>query len=188
MGLRKFPDIRTFAYNSEKTQSWETEVKSAGSGMTRTMTNRHYPKWIISTKFNYLTHKQANELLGFIALVKGEYEPFYFLDPEDHEEKDIQLPRIRPGEYQCVMKFGEFVEPARYVEKVSVTVDGTPVSSSSYTVSDGVVIFNTAPSAASVVKASYTYYFRVRFGGDKQGIQNVFLNFNKSKTLKLVTD
>ena len=71
---------------------------------------------------------------------------------------------------------------------MTVTLDGAPVPSSDYTVNDGVVIFSTAPSAASVVKASYTYYFRVRFGGDKQGIQNVFLNFNKSKTLKLVTD
>lgn len=188
MGLKKFPDIRTFAYNSEKTQMWETVVKSAGSGMTRTMTNRHFPKWVISTKFNYLTHKQANELLGFIALVKGEYEPFYFLDPEDHEEKEVRLPLLRPGEYQCVMKFGGFAEPAEYVEDVSVTLNGKLVAGTDYTVSRGAIIFNTAPPADSVVKASYTYYFRVRFGGDKQGIQNVFLNFNKSKTLKLVTD
>ena len=157
----------------------------SGSGKTRSMTNQLYPQWIISAKLLHLTRAEANELMGFVALLKGNYEPFLWLDPEDYEEKGVQLPMITPGIYQAVMRIGKYTEPVDYIENVTVYIDGTK-QSSGYSVTNGTIKFSTPPSANSKVAADYTYYWKVRFSQDEMEIQNIFVNLNDSKTFKMV--
>lgn len=158
----------------------------SGSGKTRSMTNQLYPQWIISAKLLHLTREEANELMGFVALLKGNYEPFLWLDPEDYEEKGVQLPMVSPGVYQAVMRIGGYTEPVDYIENVTVYIDGTK-QSSGYSVTNGTVKFSTPPSANSKVTADYTYYWKVRFTQDEMEIQNIFVNLNDSKTFKMVS-
>ena len=76
MGLRKFPDIRKFAWKSTKTQRWNTEVRRSGSGQVRTMTTWTYPQWEITAQFVHLTIDEYKKIMGFFALLKGGTEPF----------------------------------------------------------------------------------------------------------------
>lgn len=158
----------------------------SGSGKVRSMTNQLYPQWIISAKLLHLTREEANELMGFVALLKGNYEPFLWLDPEDYEEKGVQLPMITPGVYQAVMRIGKYTEPVDYIENVTVYVDGTK-QSSGYSITNGTIKFSVAPAANSKVTADYTYYWKVRFSQDEMEIQNIFVNLNDSKTFKMVS-
>lgn len=159
----------------------------SGSGKTRSMTNQLYPQWIISAKLLHLTRDEANELMGFAALLKGNYEPFLWLDPEDHEEKGVQLPMVTPGVYQAVMRIGGYTEPVDHIENATVYIDGTKQPSGAYTVVNGMVKFSTPPTANSKVTADYTYYWKVRFTQDEMEIQNIFVNLNDSKTFKMVS-
>lgn len=159
----------------------------SGSGKTRSMTNQLYPQWIISAKLLHLTREEANELMGFVALLKGNYEPFLWLDPEDYEEKGVQLPMVSPGVYQAVMRIGGYTEPVDYIENVTVYIDGVKQSSGTYSVTNGMVKFSVSPSASSKVTADYTYYWKVRFAQDEMEIQNIFVNLNDSKTFKMVS-
>lgn len=187
MAIRKFPDIRTMDWKSTKSEKWNTEVQRSGSGMVRTMTTWLYPQWTIETRFAYLTDDQYRTLLGFVALIKGAHEPFLWLDPEDYEEKGIQLPRDNDGHYQAVMRMGPYTEPVAYIENVTVYVDGAEVKSTDYTVTNGVISFDTPPGADAVVTADYTYWWKVQLDDDGLGIEKVFKDINKSKTMKLVT-
>lgn len=159
----------------------------SGSGKTRSMTNQLYPQWIISAKLLHLTREEANELMGFVALLKGNYEPFLWLDPEDYEEKGVQLPMVSPGVYQAVMRIGGYTEPVDYIENVTVYIDGVKQSSGTYSVTNGMVKFSVSPLASSKVTADYTYYWKVRFAQDEMEIQNIFVNLNDSKTFKMVS-
>lgn len=159
----------------------------SGSGKTRSMTNQLYPQWIISAKLLHLTREEANELMGFVALLKGNYEPFLWLDPEDYEEKGVQLPMVSPGVYQAVMRIGGYTEPVDYIENVTVYIDGVKQSSGTYSVTNGMVKFSVSPSASSKVTADYTYYWKVRFAQDEMEIQNIFMNLNDSETFKMVS-
>ena len=159
----------------------------SGSGKTRSMTNQLYPQWIISAKLLHLTREEANELMGFVALLKGNYEPFLWLDPEDFEEKGVQIPMIAPGIYQAVMRIGGYTEPVDHIENVTVYIDGAKQSSGAYSVTNGMVKFSVSPSASSKVTADYTYYWKVRFVQDEMEIQNIFVNLNDSKTFKMVS-
>lgn len=187
MVMRKFPKLKKFSFSSTKKQKWNTKIQMSGSGKTRSMTNQLYPQWIISAKLRHLTREEANELMGFVALLKGNYEPFLWLDPEDCEEKGVQLPMVTPGVYQAVMRIGGYTEPVDHIENATVYIDGTKQPSGAYTVVNGMVKFSTPPTANSKVTADYTYYWKVRFTQDEMEIQNIFVNLNDSKTFKMVS-
>lgn len=187
MIIKKFPELRKLAYSSTKTQNWNTQVQKSGSGKVRTLTNQLYPEWTITAKLIELTNAEARKLMGFAALLKGAHTPFLWLDPEDYEEKGIQLPLIANGIYQAVMKMGDYVEPVEYIEKVAVYVDGVKQASNAYTVTGGTVKFKTGPASTAKITADYTYYWKVMLADDGIETENIFADFNKSKTFKMVT-
>ena len=70
--------------------------------------------------------------------------------------------------YQATMKLGEHVEPVEYIENAIVYIDGIKQNASTYSLDGGVIKFKTTP--AGIVTADYTYYWRVHFADDRQGI------------------
>lgn len=184
MALRKFPNIRTFAWKSTKEQKWNTVIKTAGSGKIRTMTTWQYPQYVITTEFAYLTPEQYRELMGFFSLVKGGHEPFLFLDPEDYEEINIPLGRGRDGQWQALRRVGDYLEPVAYVEDVILYADGVRVDGAFS--DDGVIRCTGTVAPDAVITADYTYYWKVRLDGSFTA-EAVFQDIFKSKSMKLVT-
>ena len=185
MALKKLPDLRRFAWESTKSQKWETTSQRSASGRMRTLTNQLYPNWTITASYNCLTDAEARQLHGFAASVKGGFEPFLWLDPEDYQEKGRPLAALDGTRYQATMKLGEHVEPVEYIENVAVYVDGIRQNPSSYSIDAGVVKFKTTP--AGTVTADYTYYWRVHFADDGLEIEKIFQDANKaSLTLEVV--
>lgn len=189
MTLAKFPAALQgkCAISSTKKQKWNTEIHVSGSGRCRSMTNQLYPKWTISAMLQPLSDQEARVLNGFVASLRGGYEPFLWKDPEDYHEQGTTLAKISSTVYQAVMKMGDYVEPVEYIENVSVYVNGTKQAASAYTVSNGYVTFSTAPASNATVTADYDYYWKVRFDDDGMGIDHVFDNLNRSERFKLVT-
>lgn len=185
--MRIFPDIRKFAWSSTKECTWETTVATAGSGRVRTLTNRKYPKWTITTKFKTLTDDEARAMFGFVNQIKGAYEPFFFLDPEDNKETNCPLPSLGSGQYQFTMRMGDYVQPVYKVDNVTIYKDEVKVPSTEYTISGGVVSFKNAPSSASSITADYTYYWKVIMTNDNFRITVLFFNINQSDNLTLET-
>lgn len=185
MALKKFPDIRRFAWESTKAQKWETTSQRSASGRMRTLTSQLYPNWTITASYNALTDEEARQLQGFAASVKGSFEPFLWLDPEDYQEKGHPLVMLDDTRYQATMKQGEHAEPVEYIENVTVYIDGIKQNSSNYTVDGGIIRFKTTP--AGTVTADYTYYWQVHFANDELEIEKVFDNVNTATlTLEVV--
>ena len=182
--MKKFPDIRTFSWKSQKTQQWNTVTKRSGSGRVRTMTTWRYPQWTITTQFAYLTPAQYKTIMGFFASLKGAYEPFLWLDPEDNCERGVQLGHGRGGRFQAVRRWGSYLEPVEYVEDVTVYADGKVVPAR---FENGEIRLANAVVADAVITADYTYYWRVMLADDKFAAEAVFRDFYKSKSIKLVT-
>lgn len=186
--MKVIPITDGIAWKSTKTQKWNTSVKEFGSGKERTLTRWAYPKWEIDTHFALLTPEGADSLFGFFASLKGAYEPFLWLDPEHNKVKDIQ---IGTGDnvtasFQAIKKFGGYVEPTKDVkaDTLEVKVNGVKVKSS---VKDGLITLETIPKQGEKITASYTYYWRVRLSDDSFGIEVLFKDIWKSKSMKLVS-
>lgn len=183
--MRTFPaELNGLAWESTKSMSWGTKIQKSGSGKVRTLTTQLLPNWTIETKFQILDDEQYRKLLGFVALVKGAHEPFYWLDPEDYQEKGIQLSGTA-GSYQAVMKLGDYVESVEKIDNVAVYVDGTKQAANTYTVTNGIIKFKTAPGSMAKVTADYRYYWKVMFSDDGMNVERKYLNINSSKSFKL---
>ena len=165
--------------------SWEVTEEKTGSGRIRTLTNQLYPAWTIETKLTYLTDAERRALMGFIASVKGGYEPFLWHDPEDNHESKAPLAHISGNKYQAVIRWGTYVEPCAYIENPVVYVDGVKQDSSTYTVSDGIITFKNAPASTAVITADYDYWWKVRFADSKFSTEMLFNNINRSDSFKL---
>ena len=184
MAIQVWPVMFGIAVRSSKTQKWNTTVERVGSGRMRSNTNQLLPLWNISIKYAWLDDERYKTIMGFVALLKGAHTPFWWLDPEDYQETEIQLPRLPSGAYQCVMKLGGYVEPVEKVDELTVYVNGTEQQSSAYTENNGVITFATTPASSAVVKATYRYYWKVHLVDDGLSVDHVFTNFKQTGTLK----
>lgn len=184
MAVKIWPVMTGIAIRSSKSQKWNTTVEKSGSGRMRSNTNQLLPSWSISIKYAWLTDADYREIMGFVALLRGAHEPFYWLDPEDYQETGMQIPNISGRTYQCVMKFGDYVEAVDYVDQLKVYVDGTLQASSAYTVNGGAVTFKSALPSGAIVTADYRYYWKVHIPADGISIDHVFYNLKQSGTIK----
>ena len=185
--IATWPVMSGIEMHSYKSMSYDGDVVTTGSGRKRSNTNQLLPKWNIEVKFGILTEANYKTILGFFALLKGGNTPFFWLDPDDNTETDIQLPKNTDGSYQCVMKWGSYVEAVDKVDRLKVYVDGTLQASSKYTVANGAIAFKTALASSVIVTASYRYYWKVHIPAGKIKMEHVFTNFKKSNTLNLET-
>ena len=184
MTVKIWPVMTGIAIRSSKSQKWNTTIEKAGSGRMRSNTSQLLPSWNINIKYAWLSDADYRMIMGFVALLKGAHEPFFWLDPEDYQETGIQLPMVSSGKYQCVMKFGNYVEPVEYVDQLKVYKDGTLQAASAYSVSGGTITFNTAPSSSAVITATYRYYWKVHLSDDGITMDHVFTNLKQTGNIK----
>ena len=184
MAIQVWPVMSNIVMRSSKSQKWNTAIETSGSGRKRSNTNQLLPLWNIGVKFWKLSDAEYRTIMGFVALLKGAHKPFWWLDPEDYQETGIQLPKNTDGSYQCVMKMGSYVEAVDKVDQLKVYVDGTLKAASTYTVSGGMVTFNTVPASGAVVTADYRYYWKVHLPADGISIEHVIEDFKQTGTLK----
>lgn len=184
MTTTTWPILTNIEMRSSKSQKWNTAIEQVGSGRKRSNTNQLMPLWTISVKFWKLSEADYKTIMGFVALRKGAHEPFYWLDPDDYQETAVTLPKISSGKYQCVMKFGGYIEAVEKVDQLTVYVNGTEQAASGYSESNGVITFATAPASDATVTATYRYYWKVHLPADGITMNHIFTDFKQTGTLK----
>ena len=177
MAFRKFPIIKGLAWTSSKTQKWQTTVQRTASGRVRTLTNQLYPQWNITAKYNALSDANARVIQGFVADIKGSYQPFYWLDPEDNKANNIPLAKLSDMVYQACMQQGNYIEPVSCLENLKIYFDGV-LKDTGYKENDGVITFSVAPPEGVKVTADYTYYWLVQLDGDGLTVNRSFRDAN----------
>ena len=186
------PELIKFKWDSIKKISWETKaIKSAG-GRLRTAANQVRPRITIETKLNHITDEQTQILYDFIRKVEGGKTPFFWLDREENTVNDVLLPRDGFGHYRLPVKPFPFdyTELMYYADNLTFTLGGEVIPGERLLLrygelivltDDGYEIRTDLPEA----RASFRYYWRVHFVDEGQGVERVFRNFNRSKTLKM---
>ncbi len=182
MAERFFPlEAGSAAWNSSVSQAWEVTQTETASGRRRAICSQLYPKLSFTVSFTALDDKNLSLLMGFYAKCKGTLLPFFYKDYGARVELQ-ELSRDESGKYQLFIKNGGYVLPCEKADNVSVYVDDKETAD--FTL-DGDIL--TVPTAMpkSVVKASFDYYWRVRFL-DTLSVTQSFANVN-NVDLKLVT-
>lgn len=167
-----FPKLAGQAWPIEREARWSTEVRETPSGREFRASSMSTPRWMYRLRFDVLrqgTDGELAQLLGFFNLHRGALDSFLFEDEDDKAvvAQQFALADGTTKDFQLVRSFGGFTEPVYELNGAPViTVNGTVVSTG-WTVDKGRISFATAPSAASILRWSGAYYWRVRFADDR---------------------
>lgn len=190
MSLPVFPNLKSQAWNSTKTQQWDTTVKISGSGKRKTMTTRAYPKWLIECSYTALTHKEITQIAGFLGTVKGQLKPFLWLDMEDYRQAGIN---IGTGDgikqrFQLLRSWPGFVEPVLdIVPNTLIIYQGSNIFKDFILEDNGIIYFPIPPPAGIKLTADFKYYWRVSLEEDDLTWEIFWYNFYKLNSFKVVT-
>nr|DAG49971.1 MAG TPA: minor tail protein [Bacteriophage sp.] len=188
--LKKWPINTHYLWTSSRKQIWDVSVKTSGSGLRRSMTNQTYSRWAITFSLFNLSDDEERTLHGFVAMHKGNYKPFLWLDPDASVATDIALVAVDStnAKYQCMILYDSYSIPAPYVEDVTVKGDGAVIAASGYTVDNntGIITFTTAPTAAKLT-ATFKYWWKVVLNSTEFTTARQFKNFVNVDSLEMET-
>lgn len=179
MADRFFPiDTNKASWSDTIGIQWAIQKQESASGLIRAIVEQDLPKYEYALSFPMLSKAEAESIIGFFNICRGQLLPFYIKGYNAHVEKQ-ELGKLPDGKYQLVKKHGDFVEPVERVENLEVFVNGSKVTN--YTESGGKITLSTS----GTVTASYDYFDKVRFGGNislTEKFENVW-----SCSIKVVT-
>jgi uncharacterized protein (TIGR02217 family) len=190
MSLPIFPELPTMAWNSQKTQRWDTIIQKSGSGRRKSFSRWAYPEWVIDCSYTCLDTETIKKAYGFFAMVRGQFQPFLWKDPEDYQETKV---RIGTGNganktFQLLRAYGGlYTEPVRDIVSgtLKVLVNDLPVTAALG--ADGQVALAAPPANGAAVTASFEYYWRVAFDGDELTWTNFWYGFYRLNKVTMVT-
>jgi uncharacterized protein (TIGR02217 family) len=119
-------------------------------------------------------YTELRSLMGFFLARYGSWDSFLFTDPDDY---GVTTESLGTGdgattEFQLTRTFGAFTEDVANVNTIaSISVSNTPTSS--YTISAGLVTFNSPPASNAPITWSGSYYYRCRFTNDMQEFDKI---------------
>ena len=127
--------------------------------------------------------------MGFFNSVGGKAEDFLLHDDVENTCLE-QVFGVGDGistDFQLVRSLPDWVEPVQgIVEPPQIFIDG--IETTAFTCNaNGVVIFEEAPAAGSVLSWSGIYYFRVRFDDDEIELSRTYEGLWESVEVNFIT-
>lgn len=187
-----FPtSLNKFIWKSSKTLAWETQKAAATSGKIRTLSGQVLPKITFDTKLAHVTDNEVEILFDFIRLVNGSRNNFLWLDEDENVVNDAILHRDAFGYYRLPFSpLNTYIEYAWHISNIKVTLEGAELPPERFLFLQGAIIIldengYEIKTDLGEIRASFTYYWKVHFVDDGQGIERIFYNFNRSKTFKM---
>jgi uncharacterized protein (TIGR02217 family) len=195
MSSAVFPSLPGLGYSVTRSLIWKSLTQTAVSGDETRVQLWSYPRYQYTLTFDVLRTAAAfaefQTLLGFINARGGAYDSFLFEDVDDNSVagQPIGIFNGTATQTQLVRGLGGFTEPVFAPHTVSrVYLNGTPVSSGSWSVSaTGLVTFTSAPASGALATADFTYYWPVRFVGDQTDFEKFASRRYAVKKLDLIT-
>ena len=175
-----FPlDASKISWGTKLKPKWSvTSYRSVGQ-VRKALVQQSCPLWTFDIEFPMLDKREADKLLGFHALCKGSWHPFWYKDYERYAVLGKTLELV-DGSYQAVIPFGDYEEPASKIDHVVMWVNG--VKSNQFTVDGGRI----TTTATGEIKFDYEYYYKVVFADSLTVSQKFYDLYKVSLQLEVV--
>jgi uncharacterized protein (TIGR02217 family) len=200
-----FPTFPGFAYSVVKSPSWATRLQRSISGIERRVQDYAMPIWNFTLTFSLFRDfdwgsftapsTEQRTMIDFFLETQGATNWFLF---DDISDDSVTAQGFGTGDgttvaFQLVRQFisGGFSEWITAPNTGTITIynNGTPVSSSDYTIDSGsgIVTFTSAPGSGDVLTWTGNFYFRVRFTDDHIDLEEFLYQFWEMKQMKLTS-
>jgi uncharacterized protein (TIGR02217 family) len=156
-----------------------------------------------SGQYGGLGAQSLQSLMGLYLQCQGPFSPFLFYDPTDYA---VSAQAFGTGDgtttaFQLVRALGGFAEAVTQPVMTTTTLyfpggqsasavapviedNGSTVSSSNYSISNGLVTFTTAPAAGHALTWTGFFGFLCRFDGDDLDFEQFMSNLWKADSVK----
>ncbi len=202
MSTSVFPALPGLGWSVDKQPEFSSLVRTAVNGQETRIALWAAPKWHFKLTYDILradlAYQELQILAGFFLQRLGQFDSFLYADPDD---SSVVGQPLGAGDgstktFQLIRTFGGFVEPVRAPNlgaTLTVYVDNIAMEPSTYTIgawgstAPGLITFTTAPAAAKLVKADFSYYFPVRFAADLAEFSQFMHQLWELKQIELVS-
>lgn len=175
-----FPTLIGEEWGITRKQIWSTIVQEAASGYTVRIGVYPFPRYCWTLSFSILDATSTDQpglaadfqtLFGFLNSLFGRTLPFLYTDEYDHTvtNQSIAVGDGTTVAFQLQRSLGGSVDPvfAPIAAGMVVTLNGTPTSSYTLDITQGIITFATAPGGAVAIAASFSYYWRCYLDDDE---------------------
>lgn len=192
-----YPTLAGLGYSVEKTPNFSTKVQKAVSGKEYRAAFFSYPIWEFKLTYNFLrdntTNNELKQLLGFFLKTYGGFTPFFLNDPSDNA---VTNQSFGTGDgttvgFQLVRTYGgggfTFNEPVVALNgSPTIKDNGSTVSGANYSITNGLVTFNTPPVSGHALTWTGAFYYYVRFKEDSQLFSQFMNNLWEAKNVHMI--
>lgn len=193
-----FPTLIGIGWNITKQPEYKTTVQKAVSGRELRIAFMTYPMYTFGLNYEILRDDRTTlfptspkdelkKIAGFFLARQGSWDSFLYSDPTDNT---VTAQAVGTGDgvntkFQLCRTFGYngIVEQVQNPNTYTVYIND--VSTTAYTISNGLVTFTTAPASGALVTWTGTYYYRVRFNKDTAQFNQFMYDLWELKSLDL---
>lgn len=188
-----YPALTGLSFGSTKSPEFNTIIKQSLSGYEARTALRVYPIWSFQLSYEFLRTDAAIDelkaLVGFYMQHKGSLLTFLYKDPYDYTvtNQAFGVGNGSSKNFQLVRDFGGFVDLIQAPNTSTLVIKINGVTTTAYTITNGVIIFTTAPANGAVLTWSGEFYFPCRFADDKLDTVNFMKNLWEAKKVNLMS-
>ena len=154
---------------------FNTIVLRSDGGNTSTNQNWQYPLYQGNVGYGIQSRQNLKSVIDFFWARRGRLRGFLFRDWSDYQFEDVQLGLGDGSDTTFAVKkiyeddIVPFERPLKYAIESSMTVkvDGVTVADNQWSLSNGIITFNSAPALNAVITASGEFDIPVMFMRDQ---------------------
>lgn len=191
--MQIYPILAGLSFGSTKSPEFNTIIKQSLSGYETRTSLRAYPRWLFQLSYEFLrtdaTIDELKTLVGFYMQCKGGLTTFLYKDPYDYTVTN-QTFGVGNGTlkvFQLIRDFGGFIDLIQAVNTSLLVIKINGVTTTAYTIANGIITFTTAPANGAVLTWSGDFYFPCRFEDDKLDTINFMKNLWEAKKVNLMS-
>jgi uncharacterized protein (TIGR02217 family) len=188
MALQVFPSFQGLGYPFVRKRIQAAYIQESFSGKETRVQGPIWPRYQWTATYDALradtTNLEFQNMMAFLGLIQGQYQPFYFSDPFDNA---VNGQPLGTGDgvntvFQAVRSIGGYAELIQNVRVVSsIAVNGVGVTA---TVGPtGAFTLAVAPAAGALVTGIFTYYWLCRLDQDTVEFANIVGSWYELKSL-----
>lgn len=194
MGTAVFPTLPNLAWSVFKRPRFSTQNARTASGKSIRTSYWSYPEWSYELSYEILGDDESNAyqtMLGFFLARRGSFDNFNFTDPDDNAVtgQTFGIGNGTTTSWQLARTYAGYVEPIFRPNGAPLIYRAGTLQTTGVTVSsEGLVTFNTAPTAGQALTWTGSFYHRLYFQEDVADFEQFLYKFWRLRRVTLVTE
>lgn len=189
--MNVFPAITGYVWAPTIAPVWNAQVQKTVTGRVVAATYQQYPLYKLSVQYAYLAQADFQSILAFFNGQQGNVVPFLFDAGPGNDSVTAQAIGTGDGTtttFRLLRSYGGFSEPiAASFGTTYAYVNGTSVTATFNSPSNGYVTFGTAPASGTTLTWTGNYYFQCRFSKGTAEFDQFMSQLYKTKSVSMET-